>query len=215
MDSTITILKILIYFIFGVCLLLLIVKRKKLGKNINYFILATLVSYITNVLGKVAIDIGYLQSNHIVFNFGILLIAFFLYLFYFYRKTTKLKLKRIQFSLIVIFLLSYLLFLIFDKDFIYNFPINFYFVETSLLIVSIGVFLYQTFKTELVLSIKHYFPFWAALGLLVLYCGLLPILFFGNKPNLGLSKDLFFIIMFFINFIGYGIIIRGTLLSKI
>lgn len=196
------------------CLLLMIIKRKKLGTNINYMIVGTLFSFLSNFLGKVLIEFKWIKTNHFVFNIGVLLITFFFYLYYFYRQTVRLKLKRIQFSILIIFLITYITFFFIDKDFIMVFPIKFYFIETILLLISISVFLTQTFKSEIVLNINHYFPFWLSLGLLILYCGLMPILIIGTNPKLGMNIYLFTTIMFFINFIGYGVIIRGIFLSK-
>lgn len=203
-------INLLIFF----CLILLILKRENLGRNIIYFILAIFTTLLSNLLGKILINLFLLKSNHLIFNIGILLITFFLFFLYFYRKTTRLKLKRIQFGIICIFLLSYGLFLIFDTEFMDTFPIYFYFIETILLTISILVFLFQTFKSELVLNITQYFPFWASLGLIILYCGLMPILIIGTQPHLGMNVTLFFSIMLFINFIGYSIIIKGIFSSK-
>ena len=214
MTFDISFTKIIINIILTICLVLLIIRRGKLGKNINYFILGIFFTLFSSILGRVLIQVELFNSNHFVFNIGILLVTFFFYFIYFYRKTTRLKLKRIQFCIIILFLILYLLFLIFDKEFMETFPIYFYFIETILLTISILIFLFQTFKTELVLTISHYFPFWASLGLIIIYCGLMPILILGTKPHLGMNMNLFFSIMFFINFIGYGIIIKGIFSSK-
>jgi hypothetical protein len=128
--------------------------------------------------------------------------------------TTQPNLKKLQLAVIILFLLAYFIFIISDELFFKRFSIDLYFVETILLITSIGIFLFQTFKSELVLNIKQYFPFWVSLGLLILYCGLLPILIFSTKPGFSINMNLFNSILILVNVVGYGVMIKGVFSSK-
>ncbi|MBS1572587.1 MAG: hypothetical protein JST62_09360 [Bacteroidetes bacterium] len=195
-------------------LFLIVWKKKNLGKHINVFILAVSTNLLSLMLAKFLISTNYLTNNHIVFNIGVLLLTFLFYFVYFYKKTTQPNLKKMQLAVIILFLLSYLIFIISDELFFKRFSIDLYFVETILLITSIGVFLFQTFKSELVLNIKQYFPFWVSIGLLILYCGLLPILIFSTKPGFSINMNLFNSILILVNVVGYGTMIRGVFSSK-
>ncbi|MDR2206234.1 MAG: hypothetical protein LBE36_08795 [Flavobacteriaceae bacterium] len=113
------------------------------------------------------------------------------------------------FVLVSIFLISWQ-----GKNFFHEFPTNFYFFETILLLGSISLFLYETFHSNIVLNIKSYFPFWVSICLIMVYVGLLPLLFFVQQMGVSISADLFRLIMLFVNFMGYSILIVGILNSK-
>lgn len=214
MDFKQEMIKIFIDLLGFLYLTFLIIYRKNLGKYIYYYIASVALSLSTALLEKILVYNDVILSNQIIFNMGYLFLTFLLLLIYFYKKTTRAPLKRLQFYLITAFIILYLGFSIFDKFFYFIFPINFYFLEILILLASISIFLYQTFNTKIILNIKNYFPFWICLGLIIEYCGLLPILFFSTKPQFGINMTLFFTIMFFINFIAKGIVILGTFSTK-
>ena len=116
--------------------------------------------------------------------------------------------------LIVFFLVNYLLFAIFSDDFFTKFSIRFYFLEVILLMVHIYLVLHETFNSDKILNIKLYSPFWAAIGLMSIYLGVTPLLIISNTAKKMMNINIFFIILFIVNFIGYSILITGILFAK-
>lgn len=194
-------------------LVLLIWRRKKLSKQTNFFIAAMSFTFVANALAKFYIDLEYGDNNVFIINFGVNFLTFLMYYLYYFALLEKVALKRAVLVIIGLFLAAYFASILFDKDFMLRFPTKFYFYETILLLITIAFFLYETFTSDRILKLGRYFPFWVSLGLLIMYVGLLPILFIGTKENAGMSLDVFYLIMFLINIISYIILIRGVLVS--
>ena len=98
-------------------LTIMIIKRTKLDKGSNYFILA--IGLLT------FIEIGSWLGNHYSKNYnstilhviGVNLIGFFLFFLYFHQMLKSEKLKKINLILIILFLANYLFFALTDSDF--------------------------------------------------------------------------------------------------
>jgi hypothetical protein len=82
------------------------------------------------------------------------------------------------------------------------------------LLSAITLFLLDTFKTDLILNLKNYYPFWFSLGLIIIYLAIIPSIIISSSPNSIKDKPLWSLIIFFVNFIGYGIIFVGLFKAK-
>lgn len=201
-------------------LILLIFKNSKSNKNNVPFIIAlstmvfvNLFSLILSVLYEFNI-ISFTNSTP-MFVVGVSLVSF-LYLFiYFYNLLKSPVTRKIQLIIIILFLLSYILFAIKDgNNFFLYFPVYFYVIETLLLLSTITLFFYETFNSDLILNLQDYFPFWVSLSLIIIYVGLIPILFFINNVRVSVNYDIYLNVIFFVNLVGYSILSYGIMRSK-
>ena len=193
---------------------LLLFKRRKLGKGINYFILAggivTGLDLIIYIIRLSAPKFNSIPFYSIGVNFGVFSL-FFLYL----RNVLELeKSKKINLILIILFLLGYLLFAIFSDYFFTTFSFEFYFFEVFILLANIYLVLHETFNSDKVLNIWSYYPVWACIGLMSIYLGVTPLLIISNTAMKMMSINIFFIILFIVNVIGYSILITGIFFAK-
>lgn len=204
-----------ISFLFLVMVFLqLIFRRKKLGKKIGYFIIAMVVIVLANTISfgyRIFIDQLNSTPIFVVLVNGIGFLFFFLY---YYNLQKIKKVKILQGVIIGIFVTGYILYGLLSKDFFIKFPSYSYFFECILLIISITMFFYETFNSDIILNITKYFPFWVSLSLIIIYIGLLPILLFINRVNSNLSAETFHLILFLINIIGYSVLFYGILKSN-
>ena len=124
------------------------------------------------------------------------------------------KLKKINLILIILFLANYLFFALTDSDFFKFFPFFSYFVEVVLLVGSIYLVMTQAFNSDRILNLVEYFPFWVCISSLVIYLGVMPLLIISITAENMMNINIFYIIMFFVNFIGYLILLFGIIKVK-
>ncbi|WP_126340428.1 hypothetical protein [Kaistella jeonii] len=124
------------------------------------------------------------------------------------------KLKRVNLLLIVLFLLNYIGSAIFVENFFTRFPFFSYFVEVVLLTGSIFLVMSQTFNSDKILGLGHYFPFWVCISLLVTYLGVLPLLVISYTATNLMNLNIFFVLLFLVNVAGYTILFFGILKAK-
>lgn len=189
--------------------LLLIIKRKDLGEGILYFILAAGI-----VVGadSYILLMRTLNSNFNSFPIYSVAVNLFVFLFYFlYLRSilTQQISRQINFVTIVLFIATYIIFAIVNKEFFTRFPFNFYFAELVLLLINIFMVLREIFNSDKILNIKSYYPIWACIGLMALYLGITPLLIISHSVLKLMTVNIFFIILFLINIIGYSIMIAG------
>ena len=194
--------------------ILLLIYRKKLGKEIIYFIIASaIVAGVDSFIFVMRLSTSKFNSTP-AYSIGINLFVFLFYFVYF-RKVLKLKQSRkLNSVLIVIFLACYILFAIFSQNFFTTFSVRFYFIEVILLVCNIFLVLRETFNSDKILNIKPYYPFWACIGLMAIYLGVTPLLIISNTAMEMMNINIFFIILFFVNVIGYSILITGVFFSQ-
>lgn len=206
--SIIQLLVVLLFFV------LLLIKNKKLGKGIFYFIAASAI--IVSVDTYVYFARLYKpQLNTIPFYvIGVNLSVFFLFFIYFRHVLVLEKSKKINLILIYLFITSYFLFAIFSKDFFTRFPYIFYFIELILLLGNIYLVLHETFNSDKILNIKSYYPFWACIGVMAIYLGVTPLLIISNTSLKMMNINIFLIILFIVNVIGYSILITGIFYAQ-
>lgn len=206
--------------LIAIPLVLLIFKHSFSNRKNVPFVIAMIIMVLSNFL---ALLISLLNSYKVisinnstpVFVVGVSLFSF-LFLFIYYLRLLKSPLTReIQMGIIILFVLCYLIFAIKDgnKFFMY-FPVYFYVVQTLLLLASITLFFYETFNSDLILNLQDYLPFWVSLSLIIIYVGLIPILFFINNVQVTVNYKIYLNVIFFVNLIGYSILSYGILRSK-
>ena len=195
---------------------LLILKRKKLGPHIGYFIASMIVVLLTEMFSTIGKVLYGDQYNSTPFMAGGVIICFFsIVLIYFYKILNNKRLKKIQLGIICLNSLNIALSIIFMSDFFVYLPYLTYFLTIILLLFSITLFFFETFNSEKIFNITSYYPFWIAISLIVLYLGLLPLIIISkNAIQLSISKDIFLILLYSVNFTGYAIMLTSIFFSK-
>lgn len=206
----------ILIFIYFLIILFMVIKRKELGSQIHYFIIAMLFVFLSeslSLLGTILYGDGF-RVNRI--NVVGVIILFFLAVFvYFYKILENKRLKTIQLGIIGLDILNIIFSLIFIEDFFIYLPYPTYFVTIFLLLASVALFFFETFNSEKVLNIMDYYPFWIAISLIVLYVGMLPLMIISkNAMELSISRNIFLILLYIVNFTGYTIMLVGIFFSK-
>lgn len=194
---------------------LLIKKRNILGSYKYLMIAAMMVTYLVDLLAfyirlDKSIDRCYSFYVYIFGGLGL----FFLLIFLMYQKLIKNEiLKNISKLITVLFILfyTYQMYILKISD---GFPDNLLFFNVFLLLFVSALFLLDTFKTDIILEIKYYYPFWFSLGLIIIYLVIVPSIIISDMPDKKMIAGLWSSIVFFINLIGYGIIFTGLFKAK-
>ena len=146
---------------------------------------------------------------------GVIICSLSTVLIYYYKILEKRRSKIIQLGIICLNFLNIILSVIFIDDFFSFLPYITYFVTIFLLLLSITLFFFETFNSEKILNITTYYPFWIALSLIVIYLGVLPLIIMSkNAIQLSISKNIFLILLYSVNFTGYTIMLVGIFFSK-
>lgn len=197
-----------------ICLVFLILKQRQLEKGSNYFILALAILTFIEMYCTLQKSINITYNSSILYVIGINLIVFLLFFLYFQSILTLKKLKRVNLILILLFLLNYIGSAILVENFFTRFPFFSYFVEVVLLTGSIFLVMSQTFNSDKILGLGHYFPFWVCISLLVTYLGVLPLLVISYTATNLMNLNIFFVLLFLVNVAGYTILFFGILKAK-
>jgi len=198
-----------------VCVLLFS-NRKKLGKNIPYFLAAMYFVLIPNLVSFILDLLKYDLNTTILFVIFVNILGFLFFFIYFYKIQKMPAVRKLQEGLIGLFILTIIgLILIYKGAFFTQFPMFFYFFQTFLLLIFIALFFFDTFNSDLILDIKKYFPFWVSLSLIIIYVGLIPIMLFIHQVNVEVNRNIYFLILYLINIIGYSIMVYGILVSDL
>lgn len=193
--------------LMGVLILIFINYRKIEKINLLFFagfVLFSLLDffcYFYFELTKLPTDTFFVVGISVVFS---------LYLLYYYQLLESRLLKKIQSVILIIFLVNVFCMLYFEEDFLGKFSFNMLYVNILLLTFSIILFLYQTFNSDKIFEIKNYLPFWISVSSLISYIGIIPIFYFRTK----VSPDLYFFILFLLNFINNAVLVFGLLCNK-
>lgn len=206
--SVIQLALVILFFI------LLLVYRKKLGKDIGCFIVASAIVCSVDCFVFVT-RLQTIKFNSIpIYTVGINFFVFLLFFLYFRAVLELKRSKTINSILIAIFIVSYFACAYFSDNFFNKFSFKFYFIEVVLLMGNIFLVLRETFNSDKVLKIKSYYPFWACIGLMTIYLGVTPLLIISNTPLQMMNINIFFIILFIVNVIGYSILITGIFFAE-
>ena len=187
--SLVQIALVIVFFI------LLISKRKNLGKGTTFFIAATAIVIGLEIFIFVLRRYIHQFNSQPYYTIFTNLFVFLLFFLYFRSILVLEKSRRLNLYVIVIFLIIYLLFALFSENFFSKFCIKFYFIEVIFLIYNIYLFLQETFNSDKVLNIKYYFPFWVCIGLMCIYLGVTPLLIISNTAANLININIFFIIL--------------------
>lgn len=202
--------------VYLVIIILLIFKRKYLGSHIWYFIISMIVVFLSEFSAAVAKLIYGEQYNSTPHLAGGLIICFFsIILIYFYKILTNPRSKKLQLAIVFLNFINIILSLIYIKDFFVFLPYATYLVTMILLLFSITLFFLETFNSEKIFNISTYYPFWISISLIVIYLGILPLIIISkNSIQLSISKNIFLILLYSVNFTGYAIMLTGIFFSK-
>lgn len=202
-------------FIMLVPVLLTLVYWGRLGKGKIYLWLSLFCMLVVNIVSYILRRAGIMDNTTPLFVLFVNFLSFLLFYLYYLKILVLPRTKLIQKILIGVFILVFgVMSLVYKQSFFYVFPIYFYFFEIVLLLVSITLFLYESFNSDIILGIKTYFPFWVSMSLIVLFVGLVPVLLFVNSVDTKVSWEVYSSLVFFINLIGYGILSYGTVRSR-
>ena len=194
--------------------ILLVINRKKLGPGIIYFIISSgVVMALDAIIFIMRITVPQFNSTPL-YTVGVNFFVFLLFFLYFHAILELKRNKRLNLVLTFIFVVIYLLFAIFSDQFFYRFPYKFYFIEVIILLGNIYLVLHETFNTDKVLYIRSFYPFWACIGLMTIYLGVTPLLIISNSAMQLMNINIFFIILFIVNVIGYSILITGIFFAE-
>ncbi|AZA47744.1 hypothetical protein EG346_05860 [Chryseobacterium carnipullorum] len=192
-----------------VVIVLMIIKSRKIGKENLFFIIGYVLLSMIDIFCYFYFKATN-QSTEIFYVIGFLVIAFFLYLLYYYRLLYLPVLRKIQLVLLIIFAINIIVMFCIKADLLHHFSFSILYTDILLLMFSIILFLYQTFNSDKILDLNNYFPFWISVALLILFIGSIPIFYFRTT----VSEHIYFFILFMLNFISNGILILGLILNK-
>lgn len=182
---------------------------KRIQKENLLFIIAFSLSSLIDIFCYFYYNITDLPTDTF-YVVGILIIAFLLYLLYYLRLFHIDTLKKIQYLIILLFIINLLFQFSFESQTIAHFSFKILYANIILLLLSIILFLYQTFNSDKILEIKKYLPFWISVALLLFFVGGIPISFFRNL----ISDHIYFFILFILNMTTYSILILGISWNK-
>lgn len=204
---------LVIYFLI---IILLIFKRKHLGPHIWYFIISMIFVFLSEFFATIGKVIHGDQYNSTPIMSGGVIICFFTaVLIYYYKILENRRSKNIQLAIIFLNFLNIILSVIFIEDFFSFLPYITYFITIFLLLLSITLFFFETFNSEKIFNIITYYPFWIAISLIVIYLGVLPLIIMSkNAIQLSISKNIFLILLYSVNFTGYTIMLAGIFFSR-
>lgn len=206
---------VIINILMLVILIFLIKKRRSLGDYKYYMIGAMGITYLIDVVTfyiRLTKSIPSIYTLYIYVYGG--LGVFFLILFLMYQKLIKNKnLKMLALGTTAVFILFYF-YKVFTLNIAEGFPQNILFFNVFLLLFIIALFLLDTFKTDLILEINHYYPFWFSIGLIVIYVGMVPSIIISKIASSTIMIGMWSFITFIINGVGYGILLWGILKAK-
>lgn len=201
-------------FLVVLSLILLILKKKNLGRYSNYVIAAVAVGAFVELF-NIGRNLLFVKSNSVlIYVIGTNLFVFLFYFLYFHQLLQSKTYRKISEIIIILFLLNYFSFALFDDDFFVKFPFISYFVQVVLLAATIFLHMSETFNSDRILALSKYFPFWVSLSLLIIYLGVLPLLVVSYTAANFMNLNIFFVILFLVNLLGYSLLIMGILRAR-
>ena len=207
---------LLIINILMLAICILLIKKKDILKPYgNYMIAAMVLTYLidcSTFFIRTTDFIDRLYSLYIYIYGGLGL--FFLIIFLMFQRLIKSNTLNIIAKLITIsFLLSYI-YQVLNLKINEGFPSVILYINVFLLLFMISLFLLDTFKTDIILEIIKYYPFWFSLGLIIIYMVMVPSIIISKSSTSTMTSGLWSFITFIINIIGYGILFVGLLKAK-
>ncbi len=206
--------KVLPNILTAILCIILILRYKKLGPGLGYFLAAMIISTVVN---GAAFFYSLQQkgaSTAFLFVSGIL-IAVYLCFFLYFRSLAKEKIYRNLHNIVLaLAVLTYIFSAVFIENFFTIFPSQTFFAISLLLLLSITIFIIETFNSDIILNITNYFPIWAMTGILVVFIGIVPLMLITNVADSIMNITTFRVMIAAINYVGYGILMFGTLYVK-
>lgn len=188
--------------------------KKYSHSYVKYFLFIiwfiALIEFVISLLKSYNI---WFQNN---FIYNIVTSAQYVYFFLLYRKTIKTtKYRKLVFGFLIIFILSVVVNFLWIQKLTVTAAFHSYTFTLGaiLLIITIGLFLFEILNSEKVLYFKRYLMFWISIGLFVFYTGIIPFVISLNLLPSLLSSDSLTIIFFALNLAMYSCFTIGFIVS--
>lgn len=207
-------------------------KRKQLPfKNTEYFILFLWITVFVEVVGLYA-PIAYF-SNYEYFSFLLdtrfvnnywwynlyNVLSFSFYILYFNAFLKNRYLKSITHIAVGLFVLFSILVFIFSQNFFNGYSPYIVIVGTLMLFFSIVLFYFELLRSDLLLQLKRFLPFYVSVGILVFTLCITPIEIFIQYFNLEGGNKLFVTlrsnVLFYGNVFMYSVFTLGFLICSV
>jgi len=184
-------------------------KDKIKGKKIFFLLYFLLFSGLVEVSGPLIIKFLHLKSFFVYNTYYLVSIIFYNYLFksYLKSKNTKKLLNVITGGYIMFIILNHFL----RQDYYHTFQSYSIIYVGIFVIISVVSYFTESLNSDKVLYVKNSLLFWISLGLLLYQIGIIPIYIFGETFSF---SGIFDYIMLTLNFILYGCMIIGFIVSK-
>lgn len=206
---------IIINILMLIICLLMFRKKADLGSYGKYMIAAMVLTYLIDTVVfflRVCTNIHFIYRTYIYIFGGLGLFFFIIFLMY-QQIINHATLKKIAQVSTVLFCLFYI-YKVSTITLSDGFPEEIFFFNVFLLLFVIALFLLDTFKSNIIFEINHYYPFWFSLGLIVIYVGMVPSIIISKVSASMMMSGLWSFITFVINLVGYGILFFGLLKAK-
>ena len=179
-------------------------------KVFTAIVLMTAIEVYSFLINKSLITNSFNTPTMTLYNIGVILGTSTLFLFYFASVLKQKKNVYLVNILIIILLLEALAILIIKPQLFLSFNSTLYISAALLLVIGCITILKEILKSEIVLQLTHFLPFWIAIGILIFYAGTVPIL---------LAKDYILFnfytwVLFILNIFIYSTFTFGIIWSK-
>ncbi len=195
--------------------ILMFKKKAVLGSYGKYMITAMVLTYLIDASVfyiRLYSNIPLVYTTYI-YIYGAAGLFFFL-IFLMYHSLIKDKILKNCTKVIIVSFLGYFIFQVLQNSLPLHLIQNIIYFNVFLLLFVIALFLLDTFKTDIILKINYYYPFWFSLGMIIIYIGMIPSIILSDSPKNEMTSGLWSVITFIINFLGYGILLIGLINAK-
>ena len=172
--------------------------------------LMTAIEVFSFLINKSLITNFFNTPTMTLYNIGVILGTSTLFLLYFASVLKQKKNIYLVNTLIIILLLESLVILLIKPELFLSFNSTLYVSAALLLVIACVTILKEILKSEVILQLSHFLPFWIAIGILIFYAGTVPIL---------LAKDYILFnfytwVLFILNVFIYSTFTFGIIWSK-
>lgn len=198
--------------ILAVALLILLFKHRNAGRAGIFYIASVFVLTVVEGYNTYMRAVYPDYNPGTVYIIGLEFLVFALLLLYFHNILVIQLFRNISTGILVVFFAQYTLGALFIKDFFLEVPFITYFLGVCCIAGAITLVLWQTFNSKKILTLAHYFPFWASISTLIIFIGALPLII--ARMYAGLSANLFYTTLFLVHVLGHSATIIGILKAK-
>lgn len=190
-----------------------IMRRKELSSKIWFFLCSIFITLVVELSVYLGL-LKYVSQLGLIYGLFILGFAVSLFIIYFRNLALTQQWKYLQTILLAVNIGTVVIGLLTNEEYRYylrGWPL---YTSFFILIISLALFLFEMYNSDLILSLKSYFPYYAAFGLLFIYVGILPVMYFRFYLQNEEERKIFEILLYSVNFLGYSAILVGVFLAK-